>query len=197
MDRSLIADPRPATFAVDYYMYSTFIEEWPSVPQGSPDSALPLKSLGLRQWYRKTYSVISTQPEINWALSCPICLTHAMPMMPSHVTLPPYCLRRLKSLTGHLDGLVNRLGPPILMPPRWHDVTADSPRHTYPNRVRSSLSFPYPRFLSGSVLHRLGAPESTLLLTSIIKTAMQKFTCRDGTGRYDITLALPVQHSQT
>jgi hypothetical protein len=123
-------------------------------------------------------------------------------MMPCHVTLPLFCLRSLKSVTGHLDDLINRPGPPIVMPPRWHDVTADSPHHTYPNRVRRSLAFPYPRFLSGSVMHHLGTPESTLLLTRITKTAMQKFTVETAQvntnypnlkASYDKTLSLPVQ----
>jgi hypothetical protein len=66
-----------------------------------------------------------------------------------------------------------------------HDGTTDSPHHTYPNRVRSSLAFSYPRFLSGSDMHRLGTPESTLLLTCITKTAMQKFTVE--TAQVNIT----------
>jgi hypothetical protein len=70
------------------------------------------------------------------------------------------------------------------MPPRWHEVTTDSPHRTYPNRVRSSLAFSYPRNLSGSDMRRLGTPESMLLLTCITKTATQEFTCRDGTGKY-------------
>jgi hypothetical protein len=85
------------------------------------------------------------------------------------------------------------------MPPRWHDVTADSPHHTYPNRVRSSLAFSYRRFLSGSDMHRLGTLESTLLLTSVTKTAMHKFTVETAQvnitpslkASYDKTLALP------
>lgn len=140
---------------------------------------------------------LGTQSEISWALSWPN-LPHSYHVMSLY--LRTVCGSFKRSLA-----IINRPGPPILMPPRWHDVTTDSPHRTYPNRVRSSLAFSDPRFLSGSEMHRLGTPESTLLLTCITKkqrcknlaveTAQVNFT---PVSRHHMTKpSLPVQHCQT